>query len=386
MRVADRIQHVSEYYFASKLAEIRALQANGADIINLGIGSPDMMPDPSVTQALVNASQTSGAYQYKPYKGVAGLRSAISSWYGDLYGVELSEDACLPLIGSKEGIGFISLAFINEGEEVLVPDPGYLAYQSATRMAGGHVVSYNMTAESGWQPDPDEIESLINERTRIIWLNLPSMPTGVQADPDAVKRILTIAERHDILVVNDNPYSLVLYDRPFSIHQIRSDAHVMELNSLSKSCNLAGMRFGMATGKPELLNAVFKVQSNLESGMFEPVQKAAMRAMELGDDWYSSLNQAYMARKDVARDFLDSIGCRVEGSDGGLFLWARIPDQIENSIEFVDELLSNHKVFLAPGAIFGGNGNKYIRLSLCTDIDRLSEAKHRVLQRKMTGS
>ena len=382
MRPADRIDGVKDYYFATKLAEIRKRRESGEQIINLGIGSPDISPPTKVIDSFNTALSHKEAFAYKPYKGIPGLKETMAKWYDQVYNVDLAPAMCLPLIGSKEGIGFISLAYLNPGDEVLVPDPGYLAYSSAAKLAGAIPVPYSLDARSGWMPRLDELNRLLSPRTKIVWLNFPSMPAGVAPDIDLLSRVVGWAERNDILVVNDNPYSLVLYENHFSIHQLNRNRSVLELNSMSKAYNLAGMRLGMLTGDPALLNLVFRVQSNLASGMFEPSQKAAITAMSLGPEWLATLNKTYSVRRKVAEGLLTELDCAISGSEGGLFLWAKIPETHLSEIDFSEYLLDEYKIFLAPGSVFGSQGKGYVRLSLCSNIEMLEEARQRITTHK----
>ena len=380
MKTARRIQDVKEYYFAKKLREIRERRRAGEDIINLGIGSPDLTPPDSVKDSMSESLDQDGSFSYKPYLGIPELRQAMAQFYGGVYGVRLNPDEFVPLIGSKEGIAFISLAYLDPGDEVLVPNPGYPAYEAAARLAGGKIVRFNLLPELQWHPDPDVIADLITPRTRMIWLNYPNMPTGAPANPEIIERVIKLAGKHDILVCHDNPYSTILSDNPFSILSLgNSVSNTIELNSLSKSFNMAGARVGMLCGSRELIDPVFRVQSNFSSGMFEPIQRAAVEALNLHKtDWFEQLNNIYAQRRNIVCDFLDKLGCKYDRNTAGMFVWATIPTKYKSGEELSEALLNTAHVFIAPGHIFGSNGERCIRVSLCASHDLLVKAEHRI--------
>ena len=377
MKIADRISEVKAYYFAQKLAEIKRMDQSGKSIINLGIGSPDTEPDAAVKKALVKAALAHGSYGYQPYKGIESLRKAIAAWYFKLYKIRLNADReVLPLMGSKEGISFISLAFLQKGDKVLIPNPGYPAYAAAAKIAGAEVVYYDLKEENDWCPDFEQLQSLVDDNCSMIWVNYPNMPTAQEASYDLFSKLTIFAQKHGLLLCNDNPYSLVSSAKPLSILAVPgADKVAIELNSLSKSHNLAGARIGMLLGAEQLLKQVFKVYSNFSSGMFLPLQVAAVEALKAPDTWYRSLNKIYEQRRKIAQEIMDVLGCSYKADSKGLFVWGKIPPEYKDAVQLSDFLLYNAKVFLAPGCIFGSNGNQYIRLSLCSDIQQLEKAK-----------
>ena len=378
MRTSQRVKHINEYYFAAKLREIRHRQSAGEHIINLGIGNPDLQPPKDVVDQLLASTNENGSFAYKPYLGIPDLRLAMAKFYQKLYGVSMEPEGILPLIGSKEGIAFISQAYLDPGDEVLIPDPGYPAYEAAARMAGGVPVKFDITPELGWHPDPLEIERRISEKTRIIWLNYPNMPTGALPRPRELGAIVEIARGNDIIVCHDNPYSLILAESPFSMLSLGKD-NVIELNSLSKSFNMAGARVGMLCGRQELIDPVFKIQSNYSSGMFYPVQRAAITALGLFEsEWSDSLNKKYYRRRRSAHKILDLLGSTYELNSAGMFVWGKIPEKFTSGLELSELILNKAQVFVTPGQVFGANGNEYIRISLCAPEEQINEAASRI--------
>lgn len=377
---ASRTELIQEYYFARKLEEIHLLESQGKKIINLGIGSPDMEPHKNVTEALRKGSFVAGAYRYKGYKGIPGLKEGMAEWYKSTYNVNLDpSSAILPLIGSKEAIGFISLAYLEKGDKVLIPNPGYPTYSSGANIAGGEAVYYNLKKDNNWYPDFEELEKLVDKQVKMIWVNYPNMPTGQNTSSEIFEKLVLFAKKHSILICNDNPYSLTLNEDPKSILSCPGAEEVaIELNSLSKSHNLAGARIGMLAGSPKLLNAVFKIQSNFSSGMFQPLQVAAIEALKLGQEWYNSLNKEYQKRKETGRKIFDLIGCSYNKDDVGMFLWGKVPPTYDLGEKLADELLYKADVFITPGLIFGSNGNQYLRISLCSPVEDLEEALIRI--------
>ncbi|MCM1028967.1 MAG: aminotransferase class I/II-fold pyridoxal phosphate-dependent enzyme [Pseudoflavonifractor sp.] len=377
---ARRVASVKEYYFSRKLREVAALNAQGKDIISLGIGGPDRMPAPEVIDALTTDARRPDAHSYQPYVGIADLRRAYADWYGRVYGVGLNPDTEIqPLIGSKEGILHISLAFLNPGDAVLVPNPGYPTYTSVSRLAEAEVISYDLTEENGWLPDFDALEQLPLERVKLMWVNYPHMPTGTPATLDLFKRLVDFGRRHGIVIAHDNPYSFILNSEPLSILQVDGAKEVaIEMNSLSKSHNMAGWRMGMLASNPTFVQWVLKVKSNIDSGQWRPMQRAAVEALALGPDWYSSLNATYASRRLIAEQIMEALGCTYSPSQRGLFLWGRIPDSSPSSEALADEVLYGSRVFITPGFIFGSNGDRYIRISLCATEDRMSQALTRI--------
>jgi len=380
MKPANRLNQVREYYFSNKLAEIRKLKNEGVDIINLGIGSPDLPPHPDVIQELSKTSYQPDSNMYQSYRGISELRSAFSNWYKQMYSVNLNpETEILPLMGSKEGIMHVSMAFCNPGDRVLLPDPGYPTYTSVSNLLNLDIQYYQLKEENNHLPDFVELELLCNDRCKMMWINYPHMPTGKIADKTTLKKLVMWAKYRNILLINDNPYGLILNDHPMSILSFFRDYdNLIELNSLSKSHNMAGWRVGMLAGLEENINHVIKVKSNFDSGMYKPVQLAAVKALGLGSDWYNQLNKEYKKRREIVWRILDSLECRYLKESAGLFVWAKIPKSFANSIEFADYLLYSVGIFAAPGHIFGKNGKDYIRFSLCANQNTLNDALKRV--------
>ena len=375
MKPANRINQVREYYFSEKLAEVKQLQSQGAEIINLGIGSPDLPPHPEVIKELNKTSQYDGNNSYQSYRGIDELRNAFSNWYKRIYQVNLNpENEILPLIGSKEGIMHISMAFCNPGDRVLIPNPGYPAYSAVSKLLDLDIQYYNLTRKSNWLPDLHEIESLINDKCKIIWINYPHMPTGKVADSGTLKKLVLLAKSRNVLLVNDNPYSLILNEKPLSIlNYLNEYDNLLELNSLSKSHNMAGWRIGMLGGKSVNINHILKVKSNFDSGMYKPIQLAAVKALNLNSNWYSDLNQEYSQRRNLVWKILDNLDCTYSKESSGLFVWAEIPTDFYDSYEFSDYLLYEKGIFATPGLVFGTNGKKYIRFSLCGSQEMLNK-------------
>ncbi|TPE39573.1 pyridoxal phosphate-dependent aminotransferase [Pontibacter mangrovi] len=378
---ADRLQQVQEYYFSRKLAEVRALQAQGRHIINLGIGSPDMAPAAATVEALVHSARQTDSHGYQPYNGTARLRQAISNWYGQVYGVEVQEQEVLPLAGSKEGIFHVSMAFLNPGDRVLVPNPGYPAYAAAARLAGAEAVTYTLEEATDWLPQRAELEQLVAQgRVKMIWINYPHMPTGTAATADTLAWLVEFTQRHNLLLLNDNPYSLVLHQQqPLSLLSIPgAKANCLELNSLSKSHNMAGWRVGMVLGQPDYLSAILAVKSNLDSGQLLPVQEAAVAALQHDDGWHARRNAVYSQRQQLAHRLLDALGCTYQPNQTGMFVWARLPQHVTDAEVYLDELLHTQGIFLTPGKIFGSQGERYLRVSLCAPAEQIKEAITRV--------
>lgn len=377
---ADRVQSVQEYYFSRKLREVARLNAEGRDIISLGIGSPDRMPAPDVIDTLCDSARQPGSHGYQPYVGIPELRQAMSRFYKRHYGVDLNPDTEIqPLIGSKEGILHVSMAFLNPGDGVLVPDPGYPTYTSVSKLVGAEIFNYDLTADNGWQPDFDALERLPLDRIKLMWVNYPHMPTGAPASMEVYEKLIDFGRRHGIVIANDNPYSFILNDNPISILSVPGAKEVaIEMNSLSKSHNMAGWRVAMLASNPQFIQWVLKVKSNIDSGQFRPVMLAAARALEAPDEWYADLNKTYARRRDVALEIMETLGCKVATDSTGMFLWGRIPEGEESSEAMADRILYGSRVFVTPGFIFGKNGERYIRISLCATEDKLSEALKRI--------
>nr|WP_276497583.1 aminotransferase class I/II-fold pyridoxal phosphate-dependent enzyme [Pontibacter litorisediminis] len=378
---ADRLQHVQEYYFSRKLAEVRALQAQGRHVINLGIGSPDMAPSSATVAALTASAQQAESHGYQPYNGTARLRQAMQQWYAQLYQVALQEQEILPLAGSKEGIFHASMAFLNPGDKVLVPNPGYPAYAAAARLAGAEVVSYTLNEATGWLPQREELEQLVAQGgCKIMWINYPHMPTGTATAAQTLAWLVEFTQRHGLLLINDNPYSLVLHQQqPLSLLSIAgAKDNCLELNSLSKSHNMAGWRVGMVLGRQEYLSAILAVKSNLDSGQLLPVQEAAVSALQNSHTWHAERNAAYAHRQQLAHLLLDALDCTYQPDQVGMFVWARVPEEVTDVEAYLDKLLYEQGIFLTPGKIFGSQGERYLRVSLCAPADQLEEAINRV--------
>lgn len=382
MRVnpADRTRSISEYYFSAKLKELKELNDNGAGIINLGIGNPDLTPPASVKERVLASVVDDTVHGYQPYRGIAELRKSFSRWYLDKFGVTLSpENEVLPLMGSKEGVMHISLAFLNRGDGVLIPDPGYPAYEAAARICNARPVFYDLVAENGWFPDLKAIERGGLDGVKLMWVNYPNMPTGSRATVELFEELVRFGLKHNILIVNDNPYSFILNDTPLSIFSAKSSMEIaLELNSLSKSHNMAGWRVGVVSGKDEYIDAILRIKSNMDSGMFLPVQLAASQALSVDQKWYDDQNRIYMERRQLVTELAELIGCTTNGNQSGMFLWARIPDNEVNSASFADKVLSKYKFFITPGSVFGSNGHRYIRISLCIPADQIKVCISRV--------
>jgi LL-diaminopimelate aminotransferase len=377
---AKRLEQVQEYYFSQKLREVGKLISEGKPVINMGIGSPDLKPDETVTQAMVNAMTDLKAHQYQSYQGLPELRKAMADFYAKHFNVTVDfASEVLPLMGSKEGIMHISLAFLNEGDVVLIPNPGYPTYTSVTKLVGAIPVFYDLNPETNWEPDFDALEKLDLSKVKLMWVNYPNMPTGASGSLDLFEKLVAFAKKHQILLVNDNPYSFVLNDNPISIFQANGAKEVaLELNSLSKTFNLSGWRVGMVLGNPALIDAVLKVKSNMDSGMFYGIQKGAVAALQLGSDWFDSQNAIYQKRRDLVFKLADRLGCHYDEKTVGMFVWAKLPEGIYSAEEYVDKLLYENDLFIAPGTIFGSNGEGYIRFSLCLEEEKIKEVLARI--------
>lgn len=372
--VAKRLQGTEEYYFSKKLREIEEMKKRGAQVINLGIGSPDLPPHPDVIETLQRQAALDHTHGYQSYKGAPELRNAIASWYQTYYDVTVDPNSeVLPLIGSKEGVVHVCMTYLEENDQALLPNPGYPAYASAVRITGATPVYYELREENDWLIDLDALEKRDLSKVKLMWINYPHMPTGTSASLEFFERLIGFAKKHQILICHDNPYSFILNERPISLLQIPGALDVaIELNSLSKSSNMAGWRIGMLIGQAERIGQVMRFKSNMDSGMFLPVQLAAAKALQLDSSWYDSLNAAYRQRREKAYALLDLLGCSYRKDQVGLFLWARVPSRYKDGFELSDEVLYTHHVFLTPGGIFGSQGISYIRISLC--------AKHQVYQ------
>jgi aspartate/methionine/tyrosine aminotransferase len=376
---ANRLNDVKEYYFSIKLREVGQLIAAGKPIISLGIGSPDLNPSNEVLEAITGSLNDVMAHGYKSYQGLPELRNAMSNFYKKYFDVSVNPaNEILPLMGSKEGIMHISMAFLNEGDQVLIPNPGYPTYSSVTKLVGAEAIHYNLTEESSWLPNYEEIEKNDLSKVKIMWVNYPHMPTGTKASDALFVELIAFAKKHNILIVNDNPYSFILNENPKSIFQYEGAKDVaLELNSLSKSFNMAGWRVGMVLGADKYLKEVLKVKSNMDSGMFYGIQKGAIKALELSNDWFEDLNKVYAKRRALTWKILDALNCVYNKENGGMFVWAKLPEGI-TSEQMTDKMLYEKDVFLTPGTVFGSNGEGYIRLSLCIQEEKLIEVLERV--------
>jgi len=384
IKTANRIANVEEYYFSRKLAEVRTLDTPELKVINLGIGSPDLAPSETAIEALITSARNPAHHGYQSYKGIPALRNAIADFYKRTYHVALDpENSVLPLMGSKEGILHISMAFVNEGDEVLIPDPGYPTYSSVAMLVGAKITTYVMKEELDWGIDIEALKKRDLSRVKILWVNFPHMPTGRVASRQELQSLVDLARTNQFLIVNDNPYSLILNDGPMSILSIPGAEEVaLELNSLSKSHNMAGWRIGWVAGKKEYIDAVLKVKSNMDSGMFLGLQHAAVEALKNGKEWFDTLNKTYRERRETARNILTELGCTFSTNQSGLFVWAKAPDTVADVEIWIDEILYGAKVFITPGFIFGEAGRRFIRVSLCGTVEKLGEALTRIREWK----
>lgn len=377
---ASRLEGIGEYYFSTKLREIDELNKQGRNIINLGIGSPDLPPHPAVIQTLQEEAAKPTVHGYQNYKGAPALRNAFKDWYQQWYGVALNADTeVLPLMGSKEGIMHICMTYLNEGDQVLVPNPGYPTYRSAVKLAGGVCVDYGLKAENNYAPDFEALEQLDLSKVKLMWVNYPHMPTGQLATADVFVQLVAFARKHNILLCHDNPYSFILNDRPASIFSVEGAKEVaIELNSLSKSHNMAGWRVGVLCSSKERIDEVLRFKTNMDSGMFLPLQLAAAKALTLGKEWYDEVNAVYSERRQKVYEMLDMLRCAYSREQVGLFVWAKIPAAYKDGYALSDAVLYESNVFITPGGIFGDGGNGFIRVSLCGSLSRFADAIERI--------
>ncbi len=375
IKAAKRLDTVQEYYFSKKLREVRGLAAAGKPIINMGIGSPDLQPPSKVLAAISSSLDDATAHKYQSYQGLPELREAIATFYHNKFAVVANpEDEVLPLMGSKEGIMHISMAFLNEGDKVLIPNPGYPTYTSVTKLLGATPLFYDLDAEYQWQPNFEALEALDLSEVKMMWVNYPHMPTGTNATLDTFKQLVAFGKKHNILIINDNPYSFILNDNPISILQVAGAKEVaLELNSLSKTFNMAGWRVGMLLGNATYINEVLKVKSNMDSGMFYGIQKGAIEALQLSDDWFLQQNKIYEERRVFIWQLADKLNATYDTDASGLFVWAKIPEGA-TSEEVTDKILYEHDIFITPGTVFGSQGEGYIRFSLCVTSTIIKEA------------
>ncbi len=376
---AKRLESVEEYYFSSKLREVRQLLSEVKPIINMGIGSPDLHPHKVVIEAIQNAMQDENAHQYQSYQGLPELRKGFADFYANHFGVTLNFNIeILPLMGSKEGIMHISLAFLNEGDQVLIPNPGYPTYTSVTKLVGAEPIYYDLKENNNWEPDFEALEKQDLSKVKIMWVSYPHMPTGATGSLELFEKLVAFAKNHSILLVNDNPYSFVLNEKPISLLQAEGAKEVvLELNSLSKTYNMAGWRVGMVSGNSNFIDAILKVKSNMDSGMFYGIQKGAIAALQLDKSWFAEQNKIYQKRRALTFELAKKLGCTFDENSVGLFVWAKLPAGIASSEKFIDEILYEKHIFITPGTIFGTNGEGYIRFSLCVAIEKVQEAIER---------
>jgi aspartate/methionine/tyrosine aminotransferase len=378
--VANRLNGIGEYYFSQKLKEIEALNKTGAPVLNLGIGSPDMPPHPDVIKILQEEAAKPNTHAYQSYKGAEALRKAAAEWYAKWYGVTLNAATeILPLIGSKEGIMHICMTYLNEGDCALIPNPGYPTYRSAVQLAGGTCMEYELKGQNAYLPDFEALEAGDLSRVKLMWVNYPQMPTGTLGTPELFARLVAFGKKHNILICHDNPYSFILNDQPQSLLSVEGAKEVvLELNSLSKSHNMAGWRIGFLMGAEERINEVLRFKSNMDSGMFLPLQMAAAKALTLDAAWYEAVNKAYRQRREKAYELLELLECSYAKDQAGMFIWARIPESYNDGFQLSDEVLASARVFITPGGIFGSAGAGFIRVSLCSPIDKLLLAIQRI--------
>ncbi len=378
---AERLSSISEYYFSTKLKEVAEMNAKGLNVISLGVGSPDLPPSKETIEALCKSAAEPNAHSYQPYVGIPELRKAFADWYKKWFAVDLNPaNEIQPLIGSKEGILHISLAFLNPGDGVLVPNPGYPTYSSVSNLVQAKVISYDLDENNNWQPDFDALEQIDLSNVKLMWVNYPNMPTGASATPELFQKLVAFGKKHGIVICNDNPYSFILNENRLSILQVEGAKDCcIELNSMSKSHNMPGWRMGMLASNAEFVQWVLKVKSNIDSGQFKPMQVAAIAALNNPDEWHREMNiELYKNRRQLAEKILKTLDCTFDKSQVGMFLWGKIPDKYKDSGELADKVLYNAKVFITPGFIFGDKGNRYIRLSLCANEKMLGEALERI--------
>ena len=385
IKPAERLSLVSEYYFSRKLKEVAQMNAEGKDIISLAIGSPDMPPSKQTIQTLCEVASRPDTHGYQPTMGTPELRKAMADFYKRWYGVDLNPATEIqPLIGSKEGILHVTLAFVNPGEEVLVPNPGYPTYTSLSKILGAKVVNYDLMEDNGWQPDFEQLEKMDLSRVKLMWTNYPNMPTGGNARMETYERLVDFARKHNIVVVNDNPYSFILNDKPMSLLQVEGAKDCcIEFNSMSKSHNMPGWRVGMCATNPTFISWILKIKSNIDSGTFRGIQLAAAAALSNAEDWHHEANiETYARRRKYAEQIMDALGCKYDPNQVGMFLWGRIPDSYSNCEELTERVLHEARVFITPGFIFGSKGERYVRISLCAKEEKIQAALERIKKLK----
>ena len=381
---ANRVGSVQEYYFSKKLKEVAEMNAAGKNVINLGVGSPDLPPSEQTIETLCEHARKANEHGYQPYVGIPELRKGFADWYKTWYDVDLDPKTEIqPLIGSKEGILHISLAFLNPGDGVLVPNPGYPTYSSVSKLVEARLIPYELKEELGWQPDFEELEKMDLSNVKLMWTNYPNMPTGANATPELYERLVDFARRKNLVIVNDNPYSFILNEKPISILSVPGAKECcIEFNSMSKSHNMPGWRIGMLASNADFVQWILKVKSNIDSGMFRAMQLAAATALEAGEEWYEGNNRNYRGRRRLAGEIMHELGCTYDENQVGMFLWGKIPDSCADVEELTERVLHEARVFITPGFIFGSNGRRYIRISLCCKDGKLAEALKRIKEMK----
>lgn len=376
---AEHIKSIEEYYFSVKLAEVARMNAEGHNVISLGVGAPDRMPSDETINTLCKSAKRPDVHAYQPYSGTPELRQAYAEWYKRIYNVELTQPEVLPLIGSKEGILHISMTFLNVGDGVLVPNPGYPTYKSVSNLLRADVIEYDLLEDKGWQPDFDALEKLDLSKVKLMWVNYPNMPTGADANTELFEKLVAFGKKHSIIICHDNPYSLILNDNPKSILSVSGAKDIcIELNSLSKSHNMSGWRMGMLMSNPQFVKWVLKAKSNIDSGQFKPMQVATIAALSNTDGWHADMNKLYTARRVWAEKIMGLLGCTFDNKQVGLFVWGKLPYTVNDSEHVVNDILYNAKVFITPGFIFGSNGEGFVRISLGSSEEKLQEAYNRI--------
>lgn len=376
---AEHIKSISEYYFSVKLAEVARMNAEGKNVISLAVGAPDRMPSQLTIETLCLSAQRPDVHAYQPYTGIPELRKAYAGWYKRFFNVDLSIDEVLPLIGSKEGILHISMTFLNVGDGVLVPNPGYPTYRSVSNLLRAKVIEYDLLEDDGWYPDFDALEKMDLSGVKLMWVNYPNMPTGAKGSTELFEKLVAFGKKHEIIICHDNPYSFILNDKPMSILSVPGAKDIcIELNSLSKSHNMSGWRMGMLSSNAQFVKWVLKAKSNIDSGQFKPMQLATVAALSNSDEWHTDMNRVYAERRVWAEKIMDLLNCRYDKSQVGLFVWGKLPDEVSGSEEFINDILYKANVFITPGFIFGSNGERFIRISLGSSVDLIKEAYRRI--------
>lgn len=376
---AEHIKSISEYYFSVKLAEVARMNAEGKNVISLAVGAPDRMPSQLTIETLCLSAQRPDVHAYQPYTGIPELRKAYAGWYKRFFNVDLTVDEVLPLIGSKEGILHISMTFLNVGDGVLVPNPGYPTYRSVSNLLRAKVIEYDLLEDDGWYPDFDALEKMDLSGVKLMWVNYPNMPTGGKGSTELFEKLVAFGKKHEIIICHDNPYSFILNDKPMSILSVPGAKDIcIELNSLSKSHNMSGWRMGMLSSNAQFVKWVLKAKSNIDSGQFKPIQLATVAALSNSDEWHTDMNRIYAERRVWAEKIMDLLNCRYDKSQVGLFVWGKLPDEVSGSEEFINDILYKANVFITPGFIFGSNGERFIRISLGSSVDLIKEAYRRI--------